>query len=372
MVDLSAVDEDVRETGPVAIEGGPLLVTVADVDGLAGGTWREPGLVLGAGIALSILFGSLILVLARGRAGALQVASEAELARDRSEQHFRAVVQHLSDLVVVTDPDLSITYVTPSVASLLGRNAAALPGGSISDLVHPDDRSLLAALASRSGVSERGLVRFTHSDGSDRTFEVVVANRLGDPAIGGLVLTGHDMTDRVQLEDRLAHDATHDALTSLPNRALIRDRLEHALQRAERTGSRVAVVFGDLDEFKGVNDLHGHLVGDELLAEVARRLRGAARAMDTVGRWAGDEFVVICEELEDEAGARLVAERLQGEVVGPVQVEDATIGVAMSLGVALAEAGEGADSVLDRADQAMYRAKATRSIVFAPRSQSAA
>jgi len=364
-IDLAAVEPDARDRRPIAMEGGPLVVTVADVDGLAGTGWREPGLLLGAGMALSVLVGSLVLVLARGRAGALQVASEARQARDRSEQNFRAVVQHLSDLVVVTDDDLEVTYVTPSVVALLGRDASTLPGRQLSDLVHPEDRALLASLSTRAGVSEKGLVRLRHSDGSDRNFEVVVANRLDDPAVHGLVVTGHDVTDRVLLEDRLAHDATHDALTSLPNRALIRDRLEHALVRADRTGRRVAVVFGDLDAFKAVNDRYGHLVGDQLLAEVARRLRGAARAMDTVGRWAGDEFVVICEDLDDEAGARLVAERLHGEVVNPVELGGVALDVAMSLGVALAEPGEGAESVLDRADRAMYGAKVQQAITFA-------
>lgn len=360
VVDLAAVSSDARTVRPFAIQGGPLLVTVADVDGLAGGGWREPGLLLGAGIALSILVGSLILVLARGRAGALIVASEAQRARDRSEENFRAVVQHLSDLVVVTDAAMAVGFVTPSVTRLLGRSPAALAGGALAHLAHPDDRALLAALASRPGVSEKGLVRFRHSDGSYRSFEVVVANRLDDPAIGGLVLTGHDVTDRVQLEDQLAHDATHDGLTGLPNLALVQDRLSHALVRAERTGSRVAVVFGDLDGFKGVNDRHGHLVGDRLLVGVAKRLRGAARAMDTVGRYAGDEFVVICEELDDEAGARLAAERLHREVAQPLEVDGHRIEVAMSLGVALAQPSESAESLLDRADRAMYRSKVDR------------
>ena len=303
-----------------------------------------------------MLVGSLILVLARGRAGALIVASEAEQARDRSEQNFRAVVQHLSDLVVVTDDDLVITFVTPSVAGLLGRDAASISGKAVSDLVHPDDRALLAALSSRQGVSEKGLVRFAHSDGSDRSFEVVVANRLDDPAVGGLVLTGHDVTDRVQLEDRLAHDATHDALTEAaqPGPHPGPPRARPGPGRAHRQPGRRGV--------RRPRRLQGRQRPatvtspvTSLLAEVARRLRGAARAMDTVGRWAGDEFVVICEDLDDEAGARLVAERLHREVVRPVEVGTASIEVAMSLGVALADAGEGADSVLDRADHAMYR-----------------
>jgi len=364
-IDLDAVPSDARTVSPYPIAGGPLMITVADIDGLAGGGWREPGLLLGAGLALSILVGALVLVLAQGRAGALRVASEAQLARDRSEENFRAVVQHLSDLVLVTDASTMISFVTPSVARLLGREASSLPGGFLGDLVHPDDRALLAALTSRSGVSEKGLIRFRHSDGSDRSFEVVVANRLEDPAIGGLVLTAHDVTDRVKLEDRLAHEATHDDLTGLPNRALIHDRLEHALLRADRTGGRVAVVFGDLDSFKPINDKYGHLIGDRLLQGVARRMRGAARAMDTVGRYGGDEFVVVCEELEDEAGARLAAERLHQEVARPLDVDLTMLDVAMSLGVALAAPGESAESVMHRADQAMYRAKAEQRITFA-------
>jgi diguanylate cyclase (GGDEF)-like protein/PAS domain S-box-containing protein len=364
-LDLEAVPSDARTTWEFPIAGGPLVVTVADLDGLAGGGWREPGLLLGAGIALSVLVGSLILVLARGRAGALLVASEAQEARARSEQNFRAVVQHLSDLVVVIDVDFEVGFVTPSVSRLLGRDAASVVRHSLMDHVHPDDQRLLESLTARPGVSDSGLIRFRHSDGAYRTFDVVVANRLEDPNIGELILTGHDVTDRVQLEDRLAHDATHDVLTGLPNRALIRDRLEHAMARAERTDTRVAVVFGDLDAFKEVNDLHGHLIGDRLLVAVARRLRNAARAMDTVGRWAGDEFVVVCEELDSEAAALMVAQRLHHEAARPLPTDEVELDVRMSLGVALAEPGESADSVIDRADQAMYLAKADHRIVFA-------
>ena len=156
------------------------------------------------------------------------------------------------------------------------------------------------------------------------------------------------------------------ALTELPNRALIRTAWSTRSSGPSARGARVAVVFGDLDDFKMVNDRHGHLVGDQLLAEVATRMRGAARAMDTVGRWAGDEFVVICEELDDDDGARRVAERVQREVVRPVEVDGhLTLDVGMSLGIAMAEPGETAIAVLDRADQAMYQAKRDRAITFA-------
>jgi diguanylate cyclase (GGDEF)-like protein/PAS domain S-box-containing protein len=360
VIDLQRVPREARTTMSRDIEGGPLQVTVADLNGLAGGGWREPGLLLGAGIALSILVGSLILVLARGRAGALRVASEAEQARDRSEENFRAIVQHLSDLVVITDAEMDVLFVTPSVAQLLGRDASTITGQRLTAYVHPDDRGLLANVADRPGVSDKRLVRFRHSEGSHRYFEVVVSNRLEDPAIHGLVLTAHDVTDRVKLEDRLAHDATHDALTGLPNRTLIKDRLQVALARAERSGKKVAVIFGDLDGFKAINDDHGHLVGDDLLVAVANRLRSAARTAETVGRYAGDEFVVICEDLEDDAGARLAAERLHREVARLVDLDGILVDVTMSVGVAVADRQETIEGLLERADRAMYQAKPPR------------
>jgi diguanylate cyclase (GGDEF)-like protein/PAS domain S-box-containing protein len=365
-LDLTAVADEAQSERPFAIAGGPLTVAVADLDGIAGGGWREPGMLLGAGAALSVLVGSLILVLARGRAGAMREASVAQEAHARSEQNFRAVVQHLSDLVVLADGELVVSFVTPSVATLLGRDPTAVRDRSLIDLVHPDDRRLLSSLTGTDGVSDTALIRFRHSDGEYRSFEVVVANRLEDPAIGGLVLTGHDVTDRVHLEHRLSHDATHDALTNLPNRALIMDRLGHALARADRTGTRVAVVFADLDDFKDVNDDYGHQVGDRLLATVARRLGSAARAMDTVGRYAGDEFVVICEEVDGEQAALQIAHRLYTEAARPIQAEGTDVTVTMSLGVALAARDETADHLIGRADRAMYEAKAGDAVCLAP------
>jgi len=368
-IDLSRAPSDARTSWDLALAGGPLSVTVADLDGLSGGGWREPALLFGAGIALSILVGSLILVLARGRAGALLVASEAQDAMARSEQHFRAVVQHLSDLVVVIDEDFGIGFVAPSVTRLLGRDASVVASQSLLELAHRDDRRLLASLAARPGLSEKALIRFRHSDGSYRSFEVVIANRLDEPAIGGLVVTGHDVTDRVLLEDRLSHEATHDSLTQLPNRALLLDRLDHALALADRSKGRVGLVFVDLDDFKIVNDVHGHHIGDELLVAIGHRLHHASRAMDTVGRYAGDEFLVICEDLESESAAVQVAQRLYHEAARPVDTAAARIDARMSVGVALAEPGETAQALIARADAAMYDAKGDKgsgTIVVAP------
>ena len=176
-VDLDAVDARPVRRPARPVEGGPVNVIVADVDGLAGGGWREPGLLLGAGIALSVLVGSLILVLARGRAGALLVASEAEQAREHSEQNFRrsssTCPTSCGDRRRVGDDLRHAVGRRPARSRRVRRSRAV----SVTDLVIDDDRALLTSLSTRSGVSEKGLVRFVHSDGSDRSFEVVVANR---------------------------------------------------------------------------------------------------------------------------------------------------------------------------------------------------
>jgi diguanylate cyclase len=157
--------------------------------------------------------------------------------------------------------------------------------------------------------------------------------------------------------DALAHQAVHDALTGLPNRTLVLDRLEHALVRAARHGTRCGVVFVDVDRFKLVNDSLGHELGDELLVSVGERLRGAVREADTIGRLGGDEFVVLLEDLADEHAAIELADRLRRALVEPVVLGGNEHFVTASFGLALSDAGSDAAGLLRDADAAMYRAK---------------
>jgi diguanylate cyclase (GGDEF)-like protein len=151
---------------------------------------------------------------------------------------------------------------------------------------------------------------------------------------------------------------THDPLTHLPNRVIVNDRLGHALERGRRDGSRAAAIFLDIDEFKQVNDRWGHAAGDDLLREVAVRVQRAARAADTVGRYGGDEFVVICENLPSAADALVVAERIRDEVARPARVDGTEVLVDTSIGVAMStDAGESTRDLISRADAAMYEAK---------------
>jgi diguanylate cyclase (GGDEF)-like protein len=158
----------------------------------------------------------------------------------------------------------------------------------------------------------------------------------------------------------LRHDALHDALTGLPNRALFLDRLQLSLKRSRRHQDEYccAVLFCDLDRFKLVNDSLGHLVGDRLLMAVAKRIEGALRPGDTVARHGGDEFTLLLEEIDDVRGASIVAERLQDTLAAPFEVENRELYVSASIGIALVTADRAPEDVVRDADVAMYRAKA--------------
>lgn len=161
---------------------------------------------------------------------------------------------------------------------------------------------------------------------------------------------------RRRAEDEIRHRAMHDDLTGLPNRVLLQDRLQTALERAARTGCTVAVIFCDLDRFKYVNDVHGHRYGDEVLVATAARLQSAVRAGDTVCRFGGDEFVVVCEDLS-ESDAYEIAERMQHTLAEPLTIDSVTVEVPASIGIATSVTPHGPEALLRDADTAMYRAK---------------
>jgi diguanylate cyclase (GGDEF)-like protein len=201
--------------------------------------------------------------------------------------------------------------------------------------------------------------RVLHKDGSWRYLEHVVNNLLDDPVVSGVVVNSWDVTERKALEEQLYHQAFHDPLSGLPNRALFMDRLEHALARANRRGDKVAVLFTDLDNFKVINDSLGHEVGDQLLVAVVERLKGCLRPEDTAARLGGDEFTVLIEDVDSVSDAVRVAERIAKILQPPFALDQHEVFSTTSIGIALSNPLQWQQplDLLRHADLAMYRAK---------------
>jgi len=297
----------------------------------------------------------------------------------RSESRFQTLVRHASDVILITRPDTTITYQTPSAERILGYPQGSLEGVRLTTLLHSEDiENALARygnVAFGAEISSVASWRVRHKDGSWRDMEVLTSNLLSDPTVQGIVLTMRDASERKRLEDELKHQAFHDALSGLANRALFTDRLEHALARAARVRSSLAVLFLDLDDFKLVNDSLGHAAGDELLVAVAERLGGSLRVGDTAARFGGDEFAILLEEFNSQEEARQVAERIIDDLREPILIREREVRVHASIGIAFSlEGTESPSDLLQAADVAMYAAKSAgknRHEVYRPALQSA-
>ncbi len=288
-----------------------------------------------------------------------------------SEQRFQALVQHSSDVVTVVGRDSEVLYQSESIQRVFGYPAPVVTGRRLTSIIPPLAAGTLAeALASvgdRPYATTVAELSLRHRDGRRLQAEITVTNLLGDPNVGGLVLNTRDITERKQLQEQLVHEAYHDALTQLANRALFRERVAEAL--ADRAADDdVTVLFLDLDGFKEVNDSLGHLAGDKLLVQVAARLTGTVRDGDVVARFGGDEFaVLICAGLGTD-DAETVARRIVDGLHEPFRIDERELHVRGSAGLAAysalgTEAGtsdaDDAEQLMRNADLAMYRAKAT-------------
>jgi diguanylate cyclase (GGDEF)-like protein/PAS domain S-box-containing protein len=306
--------------------------------------------------ALETLGSQIALALARA-------ALVEDLMQRRSEAHFRSLVQNASDVVFVLRSDMTVSYSSPSVQRVLGYHPEQVGGVPFTTLLHQEDLQRAVAAhdeaVRRAGTSVSIECRLWHRDGSQRDVEAVYNSLIDDPSVQGTVLTIRDITERRTLEEELKHQAFHDSLTGLANRALFHDRVEHALARHARYRQPIAVLFLDLDDFKVVNDSLGHHAGDELLRAVADRLRGCLRAGDTAARLGGDEFAVLIEEVTDPKEAAGLAERIISSLGTPFLLEGQEIFVHASIGYALSEQETlNAGELLRAADVAMYAAKA--------------
>ncbi|MGA5304955.1 putative bifunctional diguanylate cyclase/phosphodiesterase [Nucisporomicrobium flavum] len=292
-----------------------------------------------------------------------------------SEQRFRALVQHSSDVVTVVGPDSEVLYQSESVRRVFGYPARVLTGRRLTSVIEAESASRLAdALRSVSGRPYATTVielTVRHRDRRTRQAEITITNLLADPNVGGLVLNTRDISERKELQEQLVHEAYHDALTQLANRALFRERVAEALDARGETDD-VTVLFLDLDGFKEVNDSLGHLAGDQLLVRVADRLRGAVREDDVVARFGGDEFAVLIRSELGSADGETVAQRIVDALHEPFGIGERDLHVRGSVGLAAyaalgtgdSQAGD-AEQLMRNADLAMYRAKSTGGSGFA-------
>ncbi len=277
------------------------------------------------------------------------------------EARFRSLVQNASDVILVVDDAGTVRFASPSLGRVLGHDHEAVVGHPVGDFVHPDDveraTDAVVRASLQTGTSEAQLLRVRDAADAWRHVEVVSTNLMHDPTVGGVVVTARDVTERARLEAELLHQAFHDPLTGLANRALLRDRVSHTLARGARRSGNVAVLVLDLDDFKRVNDSLGHAAGDRLLTAISARLLHATRGADTVARLGGDEFAVLLDSVRDAHDAQLVAERVVQAVRAPVALDGTEVSVGTSVGIAVAEPGDTTEELLRNADVAMYRAK---------------
>lgn len=294
------------------------------------------------------------------------VLAEQELGR-RSEARLSSLIKNSSDVVCIVGADARVGYVSPSVQQMFGHLPPVLIDADLAEIVHPDDvprvHALIAAIAAQPGAqSSTAEFRVRHADQQEwRSVEALGTNLLRDEAVEGIVLNIRDISERKAFQDELEHQAFHDTLTGLPNRALFRNRVEHALISRRRDHLPVAVLFLDVDDFKFINDSLGHAAGDQVLQEIGHRLEDCMRPVDTAARLGGDEFAILIRDSESELHSIEIAHRVMASIAEPMALEGRDITVAVSVGIAFSDqnmvATHDADSLLRNADAAMYMAK---------------
>jgi PAS domain S-box-containing protein len=297
------------------------------------------------------------------------------------DELFQLISENAADMIALVDSEGHRLYNSPAYERILGYSAEELKATSSLEQIHPDDRPRVlqaAAKARQTGHGERVEYRIRHKNGSWRVLESTasaIQNARGETE--KLVIVNRDITDRKRAEEMLVHNAFHDGLTNLPNRALFLDRLQHALTLSKKHANyKFAVLLIDIDEFKIVNDSLGHSVGDDLLIAISQRLTESVRRADTVSRprtvamaervatddslarLGGDEFTVLLDDIRDAIEAVRVSERIQAELAAPFTVHGQEVVISASVGIASsATTHTRAEDLLRDADIAMYRAK---------------
>ncbi|WP_165821200.1 sensor domain-containing protein [Nocardioides gansuensis] len=276
---------------------------------------------------------------------------EAERSVRESEARYRAIVETAQEGIVAIDAAGQVGLANDRITEILGLTMEEVRA---STRVHDLVRAVSPGAAATGVVRQE--VRYQPPAGGERVLSVSLTPLPGAGHDDGTLVMVSDVTEAHMMQERLRHQALHDQLTGLPNRYLFADRLEMAAARQERhPDGSTAVMYLDLDRFKGVNDTYGHAVGDRVLAGIADRLVGSVRTSDTVARLGGDEFAIVCEGLDEES-ARAVATRTRAEVFGSLEWEGHPLAVDASIGIAMFPPHDPAEA-LNLADTAMYQAK---------------
>ncbi|OLE54318.1 MAG: hypothetical protein AUG51_08590 [Acidobacteria bacterium 13_1_20CM_3_53_8] len=290
--------------------------------------------------------------------------SESEKRFRNAFERFRSAFDYAAIGMALVSEEGHWLQVNHSLCNILGYSENELLGCDFQEITHPDDlgtsQSSICQLLEGNVPTRQIEMRYIHKHGHI-IWVSLSASLVNDAETNSrsLIFQVQDITERKRAEDQLLHDAFHDALTGLPNRALFTDHLKMALQRARRSHERLfATLFLDLDRFKVINDSLGHMIGDQLLVGIARRLEVCLRPGDTVARLGGDEFTILLEDLLDATDAIEIAERIQRELSVPFNIGGHEVFTTASLGIAPSSIGyERAEDILRDADTAMYRAK---------------
>ncbi len=294
-----------------------------------------------------------------------------------SEAWLEAVFEHSAVGIVRLDESSGILNGNKAFERFFGCPMSTLRGRRLADFSPAEEADTTATLVRDVAIGTRANasaeVRFVRPDAQIAWASLTVSRAEGDLGLIGMV---QDVSERKALETELLHQAFHDPLTELANRALFRDRVDHAVSRSPREAERVAVLFLDLDNFKAVNDTQGHAAGDELLRGVAARLLAATRGCDTVARLGGDEFAVLLENVNLGEGSEIAAQRVVEALSRPVEIAPGcTVRASASIGIAVHGGHEATDELLRNADLAMYEAKVRargRWIIYNPEMHAAA
>ncbi|EAZ88521.1 EAL domain-containing protein [Crocosphaera chwakensis] len=314
--------------------------------------------------------------LRRQQQQALIERQKVEIALRESEQRFRALIENAIDIILIVSSEGTFTYLSPSVKRVLGYDPASLIGCSFFDLIHQADQQRIRQSfesikieANQSTILSE--FRVCSHDNRWLMLEAIAKNLEDDPAVAGFVINCHDITERHYTAQQLRYDAYHDKLTGLANRSALLEQLQKAIDRNKRRRQdHFAILFLDLDRFKVINDSLGHLMGDELLKNMAQRLEQCHRDGDTLARFGGDEFVFLLQDIREPEEAVIVAQRIHEVLKAPFTLNNREVFISASIGITIStDHYDHPEQMLRDADAAMYRAKANGKAcheIFAP------